>query len=333
MFEATRAASASLASGSAMTSGVYTGSFRTSGVSSTQIGARMMSIERGGHARQTPAIVRAAAALCVSCLLARPAAAQAGRESPGSERPPDWTVSIGGAVLVVPRYEGSSSVTSIALPYLNVTFRDRAFLSFPGEGLGVYLVKAGPLRIGTALNLSWGRFERYPSYEDSGLKQKPDPVLKGWGHVDPAPELRAYLLLRAGPVGLEASARHAVGGGDGTLVVFAASAQFPEGPRFLIPFEISLTWADASYNQTFFGVTATQSALAAENGVSIAPYAVGAGLKSASLGSGLVWIVSRHWSVSAHVSASPLLDGDIRSSPVVQQSVMVSVMVLAAHTF
>jgi len=251
------------------------------------------AIERAGPAWRIQAVLRIVIALCAPGLLAQPAAAQAGGdpgESPGSDQPPsqqppDWIVTVGGSAVIAPRYEGSRSMNSLAFPFLSVTFKDRVFLS-AADGLGVYLLKAGPLRLGTAFSYSPGRAVKYPSFEDNKLKMKSDRVLRGWGHVDPAPALQAFVLFMAGPVGLKASVRHAVGGGDGTLVDLTASTQFPIGSRLVIPLHAGLTWSDARYNRTFFGVTPAQSARAAEAGVSIAPHTVGAGMKSASLGSG-----------------------------------------------
>src|SRR5258705_330051 len=41
----------------------------------------------------------------------------------------DWTVTVGGGALATPSYPGASSFTVLPLPYIDVRYRDRFFLS------------------------------------------------------------------------------------------------------------------------------------------------------------------------------------------------------------
>src|SRR5262245_1524572 len=69
---------------------------------------------------------------------------------------PDWTVTFGRAAVVAPSYPGASSFTLLPLPYIDVRYRDRFFLS-PFQGIGVNAISTGRLQVGVAVLPDFGR--------------------------------------------------------------------------------------------------------------------------------------------------------------------------------
>jgi MipA family protein len=104
-----------------------------------------------------------------------------------------------------------------------------------------------------------------------------------------------------------------------------------------IPFDItstlsgfvapSIVWADARYNQSYFGVTAEQSARSG-----FKAYTAKAGLKSVGLAAGLNYKLSPQWSLNTAVSLSQLT-GEAGKSPLVQKKAQASMNAGFAYTF
>ena len=93
-------------------------------------------------------------AVVLAALLAAPTA-----DAPAHPiRPEGWQVSIGAGVAAAPSYQGSSSLSVLPLPLIDVKFGDRFFASFFG-GVGVNVIALPALRLGVALAPDLGRSE------------------------------------------------------------------------------------------------------------------------------------------------------------------------------
>ena len=75
--------------------------------------------------------------------------------------------------------------------------------------------------------------------------------------------------------------------------------------------EISTTWADDNYTQTFYGVTATQSARSG-----MQQYTAESGFKDAGITLDLDYRLTENWSVTGRVGYKRML-GDAADSPLV----------------
>jgi hypothetical protein len=64
--------------------------------------------------------------------------------------PSDWSFAFGAGALALPSYAGASSTKILPLPWIDLRYKDRVFLS-PIAGLGVNLVALPEARLGIAL--------------------------------------------------------------------------------------------------------------------------------------------------------------------------------------
>ena len=227
--------------------------------------------------------------------------------APAAPRQPDWTVTVGGGALATPSYPGASSFTVLPLPYIDIRYRDRFFLS-PFAGIGVNAIATRRLQVGVAVLPDFGR-------SDSAADR-----LRGWGSVGAGANLKAFVAYAVGPVGLLADARRQIGAGNGTLIDLGVSTTLPVARHLLLFPSAMVTWADARYARTYFGIDANQSAASR----ALPTYSAGAGLRDAALALFAVMPLDEHWSVQTLVKAEMLL-GDAASSPLTEQRIQPTV--------
>src|SRR5437016_704840 len=154
--------------------------------------------------------VRAALALLVVATYAPGSAAQeddlASAAPPERRLPSDWSFEFGGGALALPSFPGAASTKVIPLPWVDLHYKDRLFLS-PISGLGVNLVAVPGARLGVAL------------LPDLGRSASSNNRLRGWGDIGAGADLRLFGQLRVlGPLAVLAGVRRQLGGGNGTVV-------------------------------------------------------------------------------------------------------------------
>src|SRR5262249_41225383 len=105
----------------------------------------------------------------------------------------DWSITLGGGAMVVPRYPGSEQYQIWPMPMSQVTYRDRGYLGPstvgpPGVGLGTYVVRSGAFRMtaeaGLGANRRAGRADALAGMDDrdflatagTSLTYDPGPV-------------------------------------------------------------------------------------------------------------------------------------------------------------
>src|SRR5262249_37825337 len=136
------------------------------------------------------------------------------------------------------------------------------------------------------------------------------------GGVAAGAHLRASVAYGVGPIGPLLAARRQIGAGNGTLVDLGVSTTLPLGRHLLLLPSAMVTWADARYGRTYFGVDANQSAISG----GLPTYAAGAGLRDAAFALFAIVPLDEHWSVQSLVKAEMLL-GDAASSPLTERRV------------
>jgi len=224
------------------------------------------------------------------------------------ERPlrSDWSFEFGGGALAAPSYAGAASTKILPLPWVDLRYRDRFFLS-PISGLGVNLVALPGARLGVAL------------LPDLGRTASSSDRLRGWGDIGAGADLKLFGQLHlVGPVALLAAVRRQLGGGNGTVVDAGLTGTLPLLRRLIVSATGTVSWANARYTQSYFGVDADQSAAAFLNGSAVPTFAAGAGLRDASLALNAIFRVDRHWSVQSVVRTEVLL-GDAGRSPLTER--------------
>ncbi|WP_084168956.1 MipA/OmpV family protein [Paraburkholderia acidipaludis] len=217
---------------------------------------------------------------------------------------PDWQVRLGVGSTFEPRYDGSDRYRMLAGPSIDIRYKDLLFAS-TGEGIGVNVLQGPNWRVSVAAVYDLGR----RAHDDP-------PELNGLGNINPAPEMKIageYVISKDFPLVLRAAFTRSLGGSNGWSGDFGAYMPLPgSNDRFYWFAGPSVTVADATYMQSWFGVTPQQ---AVDSGYR--PYSAGAGLKSAGFGITMVYFVNKHWFLSADGALRRLL-GSAADSPVVQ---------------
>lgn len=239
------------------------------------------------------------ALLAAACLLfALHAAAQ--------EEEPKWRVSLGAGLDYVPKFPGSDGHKILPLPFVAASYGRFFFGAFPGAaslaGVGMNLYRDRHWRLGAAL--SAGLAER---------KESDDPRLRGLGDVDRTASAGLALAYTQDWYVLGASAlTDILNRGHGTLVTFNALGRHRASDRLTLFGGPGLTWADARYTRTFFGVSADQSAASG-----LPEFGTHPGFNSARLGLGAGYRIDERWSALGFASLSALL-GDAVNSPITE---------------
>jgi MipA family protein len=247
---------------------------------------------------------RFAAALgaAISVFLASPGFAQAPAPAapPAKPETPVWSVSVGAGTFVTPEYEGSKDYKIQPYPFVEVRYRDVAFLNLR-EGLGVNVVNTPSLRFGPFVNYRGGR------------DQDANSALKGLGDVDPALDAGGFAEYRYERFRVGLNARQAVTDTKlGALVGLSASAQLVQTPGFTLSVGPSATWASGDYMETYFGVSSAQ---AARSG--LRRYEASSGFKDYGGNLTASYALDEKWRVTSLVSVKRLI-GDAADSPIVK---------------
>ena len=220
--------------------------------------------------------------------------------------PSDWFFAFGAGALALPSYAGAASTKILPLPWIDLRYRDRVFLS-PIAGLGVNLVALHGARLGVSL------------LPDLGRSASSNDRLRGWGDLGAGADLKVFGELRVvGPIGVFAGVRRQLGAGNGTVVDSGLAGTLPLLRRLIVSATGTVTWANARYTRAYFGVDADQSAMALSHGSAVPTFAAGAGLRDASLGLLAIFRVDKHWSVQSLARAEALL-GDAGRSPLTER--------------
>jgi outer membrane scaffolding protein for murein synthesis (MipA/OmpV family) len=197
---------------------------------------------------------------------------------------------------------------------------DRLFIS-DVAGVGVKILNQGLVRAGVSVNYNDGR----TSSDDPHLKGLPD--IKGAGQVN------GYIALALRPFTLEAKVQHRLGSGSGTTATFGASYSIAPLPQLHLSLSGDVTWANASYRKTFFGITPADATAATAQGNPLPAYTPGSGLTDASFTVAGVYQVGRHWGLVGRVGLQDLVGSPAKDSPLTQRTLGASVGFGAMYMF
>ena len=217
---------------------------------------------------------------------------------------PDWQVRLGAGLTFEPRYDGSDRYHILAGPSIDVRYRDLAFAS-TGEGIGVNVLQGPNWRASISAVYDLGRREQ----DDLGH-------LHGLGNINPAPEMKLageYVVSKDFPLVFRGTVTRSFGGSNGWIADLGAYMPLPgSSEKFFWFAGPSVSFADSTYMNSWFGVNAAQSAASGYR-----QYDASAGLKSAGFGITMIWFVDKHWFVTADGAIKRLL-GSAANSPIVQ---------------
>lgn len=225
----------------------------------------------------------------------------------------DWNVMVATGAMYQPKYEGSDEFELVPFPMVSATI-GRLTIS-PG-GLDVDVLEANGFKV-----LVKG------GYDMAGGREEDDsPHLKGLGDIDAGAAVGTKVSYETGPVELYASVDKTIGGSEGLLGVVGANVSHHFN-GFILSGGASATFADENYMQTYFGVTAVQSARSG-----LRQYEAGAGLKRYDIEASVTYMATENWLIRGQVGVG-FLAGDARNSPIVQKDVQPSGMLFVGYRF
>ena len=203
-------------------------------------------------------------------------AAHAQPSSIGSERfgpkPTDWTLDVGPGVVMAPWYEGSAYYRVLPIPNLDIRYqRDKVFIS-ARDGVGATLVDLDGFKAGPIFRY------KFPRYEWDG------PGLYGTGFVPFTIEGGGFLRYDQRYVTAKVELRRGLGGSNGLVFDALVDGKARLADNFFLSAGPRLSVTDGTYNQAYFGINATQSAMSGYQ-----QYWPVAGLRSVGVGTSAVW--------------------------------------------
>lgn len=223
-----------------------------------------------------------------------------------------WKVALGGGIASVPRYEGSAANRLRFAPLLEVS--NGNFFAGTSRGIGYNFSDNKSIQYGPRITLA------------SQRRQSVDAHLNGMGDIGYAAELGGFLNARFSPwyaTSSIASSSHGahleLGGGY--------EMQLTEADKLRTG--LDMNWANGKYMQTYFGVSAVQSA--ASGGV-LTAYNASSGVKDYALKLNWTHSYSKEWFSNAGVSYKQLA-GSAKNSPLTMRNSMSTVNFVVGYHF
>jgi outer membrane protein len=233
-----------------------------------------------------------------------------------------WHFSVGAGVVSQPKYTGASNRKFEPVPLLSASY-GRYFVGASPDaatplGIGAYLYRDSHWRIGAALSYDFIK----------PRKESDDDRLHGLGDVDRtahASVFASYTLdwfTARSSVSTDIAGKH-----QGTTATVDLEAKYTPVARLTFTAGPGITWASSQYEQTFYGVNATQSA---QSG--LRQYSPKSGISSIRFSVGANYALTNHWNIGARVTASNLR-GDAGDSPIVEKKDQISYGAFASYRF
>lgn len=185
-----------------------------------------------------------------------------------------WSVSLGAGIMATPEFEGSDKHEARFLPLVHVEYANRFFLS-TSNGLGAYIVNRPEWQLGVVAKYNPGRDE-----DDSSL-------LKGLGDIDPGAEFGGFAAWTPGPYAFKLTALQGVGDVEGFQLKASAGHSFEPIKSVRWTNSVETTFANSTYNDTFFGISEAQSQRSRYQ-----TYDAGSGIKDVAFNSSVSWSVT-----------------------------------------
>lgn len=233
-----------------------------------------------------------------------------------------WHFSVGMGVMSQAKYPGSSETRTGAMPTFSASHGRWQIGAIPGAGvpLGVNytLVQDGPWRLGVGVGTGLGSSRG--ANDGSSFAKLGSIEQTTWGSVS-----GSYTL---GAVAASASIVSDAGGHQqGTRAMLDVMYRSRLTDRLSLSMGPGLTWMDRRYANTYYGVSAEQSA-----NTGYATYKAGTGLNALRLSVGADYQLTREWGLSAKLGLTQL-QGDAASSPTVDKKNQTSYGLFAHYRF
>lgn len=225
----------------------------------------------------------------------------------------DWDVMVGAGAIYAPKFEGSDEFEIVPVPVISATF---GRVRVDPDGLTVNVLESN----GFKFTLNGG-------YEFGGGRKESDSRhLRGLGDVDAGGIVGVQVSYEMGPMEFYAKMEKTIGGSESLLGEVGANVSH-HVDRFILSAGASATFADDNHMDSYFGVTAAQSARSG-----LRQYNANAGLKRFDLEASVTYLATENWFVQGQAGVG-FLTGDAKDSPIVQDHVQPSAMLLVGYKF
>jgi MipA family protein len=280
------------------------------------------------------ALLSAALALSAAC---NTVGAQTAPTKPAEAKSP-WNVSLGAAVVSSPEYEGAKRTVSGLAPDVNISYKTDGWGTFgvgsKSRGISWTAIDKDEYSLGISLGANTGRKDN----ADGTLFSPGSKRLKGMGEIKSSADISVFGHYTVGvPIMLQFTKNTGDGkvdakngsfkGHGGTEVSLSTDIPIPLTSAITLSISPSLNWADSKYMQTYFGVSAAQSANSG-----FKQYKADGGIKSLALSLGANYQIDKHWAANVGVTFSQL-QGNAAKSPLVERKGQTSVVAGVNYTF
>mgnify|MGYP002776466746 CR=1 FL=1 len=233
-----------------------------------------------------------------------------------------WHFNAGVGLMSQPTYPGSSETRTGALPTFGARKGRWQLGAVPGAGVplgvGYTLMQDGPWRMGVGVGTDLGRsrngsesskFSNLGAIEQTALGSLSGSYTQG------ALAASANIITDIG------------GHQQGTRALLDLSFRTRPMERLVLSAGPGMTWTDGRYAQTYYGVSAAQSASSG-----YATYKARAGLNAWRLGASADYQLTHEWSLSAKLGVTQL-QGDAANSPSIDKKTQTSYGLFANYRF
>ncbi len=199
-------------------------------------------------------------------------------------------------------YQGSDETRTQVLPALDYTWANGWFAGVSGVGRQW---NAGD-------NLQYGLKLGY----DMGREEGRSSALRGLGTVDASAEVGCFARYTLGNGFAAKTSLRAGSGVDSKGALWDLGVEYGHalGASWRLGSELTATYANADYLQSYFGVTAKQ---AQASGYAV--YTPSAGMRDVSARVSLTYLISPQWSLTGGLRHTQLL-GDAKDAPMVRKT-------------
>jgi len=230
----------------------------------------------------------------------------------------EWSGIVGAGVGVIPEYVGSDHTKSELQPLLKITYGRFFAGGIAGLGVGYNAFELGDVAFGAFLTHAL----------DAPRDESDDPRLRGLGNVDATSRAALFAQYKHDWMRVAANVSWDVGGDkEGMLAKLTADAVFHPASKLELFVGPQLTYGNTQYEQTLFGVNASQSS---QSGLPI--YTPKSGLSQAALEFGANYALSKSWVLSTRAAVGRL-EGDSGNSPIVEKKAQDTYGIYLAYKF
>jgi outer membrane scaffolding protein for murein synthesis (MipA/OmpV family) len=208
------------------------------------------------------------------------------------------------------------------MPVVGVDYQNaNGFFASTLRGIG-YTTTLDGVKLSGALSYGGGRDDSKRTFGAGS------DALRGMGKIDGGAIAAFGAGYDFGPVTFGVNTHLALSNRDrGNTVELALSVPLIKDAADQLSMGVTTKYGDSKYNQTYYGVTAAQSARSGYRA-----YRAGAGFTSSQLGVTWRHVVDKNWSVNTVAGAARLI-GDAADSPIVKRVTTPVLIVTAGYTF